>query len=920
MTMQASITLFHNPRSRRREGWALSQNCLVRICGLPAERMTRFRSPRLMGWLQALGRIEQSLESQGSVIRSILETRIGDGQGEKDPSHVALINLRRDIFNARRPRPVVLEQAGAALSAPERDFVENWVRTLESVKTLRRLGPSTIEGELDDDLPVRRELLADASLRSAVMLQATDLEAQLDRYLNPERRLTKVTRQVERSMVEFLWRAAGKTSPFSTLTSVAFGEFVSEASQDPPTFDPDERGSAVRPNLSILAKIAHIIQSSPELRSRLGVDLVPGVTSRDDLIRFVRRRRAALQQSVGPIDADSISEHLYFVPKGPAIQDVIDLAPRSPSLEDLIVSVAEKNEGRSVGQVETLVGHLLRIGLLVIPELQVDLRNPDPFRRFHEALNRSGDDTLGHVARCVLELAELADCFRDAPGHERRGMLRRGEGVVKEVFELLGANPEIVPKVVFYEDVVHGPQMVQLDAEGLGHQVERDLSSLAEILPAFDQRAPYREALSGFFNARFGVGGVCEDFLRFAHEFQMDFFEQFNKRMMRRSAFDEDNHVVPQENWFKSPVIERIDAARSLASTLLMEQVRSQSGRVVHLGEPYVEAVRQALQVTDTHKIPWSFLAQVVPDDPDGAKLVVNQCYAGMGLLFSRFLNALDEMGTGATERVRETMRANCPKGAVLAEVRGAHDSTNLNLHPVLTDFEIVCPGDVSRRRPEERIHLKDLHVEHDVTEDRVLLRDSRSGREVIPVYLGYLMPLSLPEIHQILLCFSPMGMATIDLWAGTGERIIIEDVVRYPRVQLGGLVLQREMWKMPSESFPLKEATEDSSEYFQRVHKWRKTHEIPTRVYARVDFLGSDEEDEERGVDRGAFSNRKPLGVDFESWYSVQLLERLVRSSNKRIVLTEALPDPERTWLTDTDNHGHVSELLLEIYPKEED
>lgn len=919
MTAQTSITPFHDPRSGRRVGWALSKNCLVRVCGLPAEVMTQFRSPRLMGWLQALEQIEQSLEAQGAVIRSILEARIGDGPGDKDPSHVALINLRRDIFNARRPRPIVLERAGVALSEPERDLIDTWIRTLESVKALRRLGSPTLEGELDDDLPARRALLADPSLRSAVLLQASDLEAQLDRYLNPERRLTKVTRQVERSMVEFLWRAAGKTSPFSSLTSVAFGEFVPEAVQEPPTFDPAERGSTVRPNLSILARIAHVIQASPELRSRLGVDLVPGVTSQEDLIRFVRRRHVALQQSLGPVDADSISEHLYFVPRGPAVQDVMDLVPQVPTLADLIARVAAKGEGRTVGQVETLVGHLLRIGLLVIPELQVDLRHPDPFRSFHEALDKSGDDTLRDVARCALELAELAERFRDAPVHERPDVLRLGEEAASRLFAILQADPKNVPKVVFYEDVVHGPHVLQLDREGLANQVEQDLSNLAELLPIFDQRAAYREALAGFFHARFGPGGVCEDFLRFAHEFHTDFFEQFNNRMMRRSAFDEDNNVAPQENWFKSPVIERLDAARSLASKLLMQQVHAQPGRVVHLGDSYVEAVRHTLQSTDTLKIPWSFLAQVVPDDPDGAKLVVNQCYAGMGLLFSRFLNALDEVGVEATEHIRQTLRANCPEGAVLAEVRGAHDSTNLNLHPILTDFEIVCPGDISRRPPAERIHLQDLHVEHDVAWNRVLLRDSRSGREVVPVYLGYLMPLSLPEIHQMLLCFSPMGMATIDLWAGTGERIVIEDVVRYPRIQLGGLVLQREMWKMPRESFPLKEATEDNSEYFHRLHKWRQIHEIPTRVYARVDFFGSDD-DEDTGVDHGASTKRKPLGVDFESWYSIQLLERMIRSSNKRIVFTEALPDPDRTWLTDLDGRGHVSELLLEIYPKKED
>ena len=646
--------------------------------------------------------------------------------------------------------------------------------------------------------------------------------------------------------------------------------------------------------------------------------LAPGATQARDLIRYVRRRQTSASGGDGTVVLDSVHEELFFLPSGPAMHDLLEIVPEVATVGELSTRLLEADPGRSAESIDELIGHLLRVSFLVVPTLQIDLHAPDPLEAFLRALQPCDHPVLVAVAEELQGLREAVGAYREAEPRARRGILGTARARARAAFERMGVGPEQVPRVVLYEDVCHGPGTLALSRSAAGASLEQSLAALAEILPAFDHRAPFREALTGFFLARYGAGGICDDFPRFCHEFQRDFFDAYRGRTMRRTPFDDDNRLVPQENWFRSPVIEGLDRARALASELLLLERASQPGRVVRLGEDYLQAVRGALHDPQALRHPWSFLGQVVDRDAQGARFVVNQAYAGHALLFSRFLNGLSASGVRAADDLRGYLRDLGGEGAVLAELRGGFDTTNLNLHPDLTDYEIVCPGDVSQRPRAEQIHLHHLYLAHDVGTGRVILRDCRTGRRVIPVYLGFLMPMSLPEVQQVLLCLSPMGMGQIDLWAGTGEKVPVDGVSHYPRVQLGDLVIHREMWKMSRSHFPLRQPSESRSSYFLRVQVWREQNGIPRRIFARVDVAGGSEAPPDgHGPDAGDGSaGRKPLGVDFDSWGLVSLLEQLVLKANRRIVLTEALPDQEDTWIRDSEGREFVSELLLELYP----
>jgi hypothetical protein len=209
------------------------------------------------------------------------------------------------------------------------------------------------------------------------------------------------------------------------------------------------------------------------------------------------------------------------------------------------------------------------------------------------------------------------------------------------------------------------------------------------------------------------------------------------------------------------------------------------------------------------------------------------------------------------------------------------------------------------------------------VEADRIRLMSTSLGREVVPIYLGFLMPMALPEIQQALLCFSPSGMAQIDLWAGTGDPVPVDGITSYPRLSLGDLVLQRRMWKLNTAVFPFRDPQHSDAEHLLRLQRWRLQHGLPRRLFAQIDNAAAKSAVEEEaepvtetpGPDGERKAGRKPLPVDFDSWMSLHLLEQLALGASTRIVLTEASPDVDELWLRDEAGRPHVTELLLELY-----
>jgi len=901
--------------------WCLGEAFLLRVAGQPAGAVTSLLTGNAIEWAGRVFDLETGRDTAAGQLGRELEKSIA-GRPPGDPGRGALISLRRDVFNARPPRPATVTRAAPLLTPAGSACLERWQQAVTSLAGALAEGAGILGADIAAARAQARAVLADDAFRCAVLLQSEVLERNMDRYLDPARKLDKSGRQIEGTLLELLYRAALKTSPFSTLTSVGLGRFTHGSSRPVPEPASLRQHSTVRLNVAVLARLSAAILADPELRSGLPVTLAPGASVQDEVTRYVRRRTAAGTNPDAVVSIDGVHEDLFFLPSGPALDHVVTTVRHNRlTLRELSERVALQEDGRTPEMADRLLGHLLRLGFLIAPDLQIDLRSNDPAAVFAAALASQPHPALRRVAATLRQAGDLIAGYAGTPARDRAAVLTGIRRLVRDAFDLAGAPDRLVPRTLIYEDTTITSAGMATDLSVWESAALPSLATLADLLPAFDLTLPRRLAALGFFRARYRPGGRCEDVERFCHEFQRDFFFPYTQRSMRRQAFDEGNNLVPQENWFKSPDIDALDRAREAASRHLNELwPQPHPAGEIQLGPAFTAEVSRHLPPGRFDQ-PWSFFVQSgsAMGRPDGGRLVLNQAYSGLTLMFSRFAHSLEAEGSGARQLLAETLRRHTPPGAVYAELRGGYETTNLNIHPSITDYEIVCPGDISARPPGQQIPLADISMVHDEQADRVRLMSRRLGREVIPLYLGFLVPMALPEVQQVLMCFAPGGMAQIDLWAGTGQPVPAEGVTMYPRLVLGDLVLQRRMWKLSKGVFPFRDPRHTDAEHFLKVQRWRREHGMPDRVFARIDAsdrgAAQQEDDGTAARDSDRKPARKPLPVAFDSWLSLQLLEQLALSATSRLVLTECSPDLHELWLRDEHGRPHVSEFLIELY-----
>ncbi|MFF5180736.1 lantibiotic dehydratase [Micromonospora sp. NPDC000316] len=896
--------------------WRMAGVFMLRTAGLPIEVTDRLAFDRSAGWASRVLDLEARLRTTGLGLADALQSAVGRNLTD-DGLRRRLIRLRRDVFNLRAPRPA--DPAAwpvEALGTDTHRELTRWLDTFAAYHEELAAGPTVFDDELASRRTVLRALADDPDLRGGILLASPSLDRYLDGYVNGTGALGKRARRIERSLLEYAYRTAAKTSPFSRLTTVNVGTFASGTGEllhaVPDGTAAATRGSA-RLNLAALGRLSAIVLADEKLRPDLPVTLTTGWRIAHGRLRYLRRRRISSEDGDAAITLESIHESLFVLPTGRVLHDILAALDggRVRRMADLVTELA--TDGRPADEIAQYLHHLLRVGLLVVPNLQLDIHADDPVEGYRGALRQIDRDWSDRLAERVATANRLATAYpaQDVPG--RRQAL---DGIRDELVAAhadLGRVDIPAPRTLVYEDATRqtdGP--VTADQARWEREILPGLRALARIMPVFDINLPRRLATKGFFRARYGDGGRCDDLLTFAHEFQQDFFEHYSGRMMRRRAFDEDNRYVRQENWFRQDEITALDDARQEVARRMNEAYdRLPAGaEELRLDETFMNDVAAMVPETLGTLDPRSFFLQIA-DQGGQHRVVVNRIYSGMTLLFSRFAHLF--AGQDLAGALRAELLRLQPPGAVLAELKGGYDATNLNLHPVVTPYELVCPGEISHRPAAEQIDMDDLSVEHDPVTDRLLLRSRRLDAEVIPVYLGFLLPMALPEVQQVLLTFAYLGMAQPDLWAGTTVPLPGRGIADYPRIVHGDLVLQRRMWKLHPDHLPTRTPEQSDAQWFLAWQRWRRDNALPRRVFAAPEGGRLTPAAGDDGAQATARPDHKPLYVDFDSHFSLQLLDATARAAGSRLVLTEMLPGRDEQ-LVRGDAGTYVTELTVEL------
>lgn len=898
--------------------WELGRRFVLRAAGLPIETVHGLRCPGTRRWADAVLDGEQRLTAAGAVLSDLLHDLVksttGPGEGPDDAAaRRGLINLRRQVFNNR----LSADPDAAVRLVTERDRevgerTAQWLRDRALLEELRADGADLLAGELRESRRALRDALADDRLRLGLLLASPVLDGRLDAYLrDTASRPNKRMRKIERSALTYLYRTACKTSPFSTFTGIGLGTFTGHPADDGAALHVGEDWVGhVRLNVVVLARLAELIAADPVRRQDLPVVLSPGWGRDAGRIRYVRHELTAGDDTAA-VTFDAVRDRLFFLRSSGTLERLLEwLGGRgTPVRHRGLVDWLEAEHGAGREQCERYASALLELGMVQVPVLRTDVHSRDPLRSFQDSLRSLEVPWAERLARLLDGPAECLVRYPEAGADERRTLLSALRDQLCDVQRELGAAEPALPQSLVYEDVDTGGDLVcgpaVLDGEN-----GRALRAVEGLLPLFDLTLPQRITLLGFFVARYGRGGRCDDLLGLVHDFHEDFFDQYVSFASQRSAFDENGDYAPEENWLGQEEMRTLDRARRYFHEGMRDLWRDGSARAaeeVELpGWLLAGTARELAPITGSFT-PRSHHLQL-SRPADGPPLVVlNKSYGGLAFPFSRFTHLYDDgpgaAAPGLSDALREEIAARLPDGALFAEVTGGPVSSNLNLHGRLTDHQIVCPGETSTVPEDAQIHLDDLYAEHDAAAGRLVLRSRRLGREVVPVYFGYLVPIALPEIPRTLLLLSPSSMTPLDLWAGVPEGEAENGVTRRPRVRHGKVVISRRAWTADAEVLPTRLPGAGEEESYLEYRRWQRTHGLPDRCFATISETG-----------QGPVG-AKPVYVDFDSPLSLAAFDALVeRRPGTRVVFREMLPAEDELHLTSRRGR-HVAELAVETF-----
>ncbi|WP_323138602.1 lantibiotic dehydratase [Streptomyces sp. NBC_01571] len=882
---------------------------MLRVAGLPIDTVVALRAPEAADWAARATDEEDRLAALGAALSDPLSTVVG--ATEDAALRRRLLALRRNVFNNRLPNDLDAARALAAeIGGDTGADLATWLDARLRWADLRAEGESVLAAGLARTRTALRELALDDRLRRGLLLASPTLEERLDAFAaDPAPVPGKRARKMERSLLSYVYRTACKTSPFSTLTGVALGGFETSDGTPAATHVGDDWTGHCRLNVVVLTRLAELVAADPRRRADLLVALASGWKLDDDRVRYVQRAVTAGDDSAA-VSFDAAQDRLLFLRRRGTLDGMLallrdhDATLRHGDLANWLAT--------TTGADDEAAGHyltaLLDLGMLQLPSLATEVHDREPLRAFQQSLRALERPWADELAARLGGPADVLARYPEADVPGRRALLRTLRADLLALQSDLGAERPALPQTLVYEDVSAGTTSAGL-AEWTA-LAAAPLRSIGRVLPAFDVALPQRLTLKGFFLARFGRGGRCEDLLRLVHDFHEDIFRQYLQFTATKDDRLPDGSHAPEENWLGMPEITAVDRARAaLTARMRADWAELPAGAEEFvLDDATVAEVAEALGSAAPTFQPHSHFLQLARRDGDPL-VVLNDSFGGLCFPFTRFTHCFDGADApGLTQALREELRRLLPPGAVFAEITAGAATTNLNLHGRLTDYEIVCPGEHSTAPEEARLHLDDLYAVHDADSDRLTLRSHRLDREVVPLYLGYLVPMVLPEIPRTLLLFSPTARSVPDVWRGVPTGPEDDGVTRRPRVRHHSLVLQRRSWTAADGTLPLRAPDTTDGEWYLGWHRWRVRHGLPDRVFATV-------HEETSGESGGWFGGSKPQYVDFESPLSLTALEGLLAGKHARTVFEEMLPGESELHVT-SPRGRHVAELAVEILP----
>jgi len=883
---------------------------LMRSGGLPLNCADELKDHALPAALARSKDLAAGIARYADALSCSLYSAVNSAKGDAALQH-ALLAIRRSVFNGRHPAVADIASATHHLDAESLSQLQEWLRLKQELDALSASAEERIKTSLASHRKALKQIALTPAFRKGILLSSPSFERALDDYIrSADGKLDKKLRRTERTLLSYLLRTTHKTSPFSTLTPVSMARLTNNAPRSWRYELADARlHTAVRPNLGIIARVTQALRRNATRHPYLRLAIESDPVMDGNRVKYWKRDENALKVS-GPLHT-KVSENTFWIHLTPSLRLLLRLMANHNSMTVAEISGA-LNEHLHLSESDALayIRLLLDNGFLDLAGLRRSVFDPAYWTRVADELAPAHDSPLSQVAEGIRQVLHLAAEFEQADNHARPKLLQTVEAQVSQILELVG-NEAPMPNPLLYEDARVGRQSISVSRAAFAAPFA-SFAELQRLLSLFDPFLVTKASLKSLFKKRYGAGGECHDLLGFSDFFHELFYRPYLEATNggRKAADISNPFGRGTVNPLKLPQVNALQSARADFLEKIETELE-QAGKEFEIPGEWVAPLGNRLKAWHG-MLSNSFFFQMARLDGETVA-VLNHVYSGFGCMFTRFMHLFESAGSESLEAaVRAHIESLQPPDVLFAELQGGHD-TNLNQHPLLTDVELVFPGERGTRSAEKQIFIRELSLRHDAVSDEVYLYCHRLGKRIVPLYLGMFYPLVLPELQTLFLHFAPPSVLKSTL--SPRKFPAAGSVLYQPRVRYRQVILERARWTVRTSDLPARLNQEKDYEYLLRFDRWRGQNGIPSEVFALLAPPDSgDPNGNSAGKGNGAGSGpQKPFYVDLGQPLLLQQLEKLAADNSGYMQFTECLPSPKDSVLCHAEDL-YVSEFVVDI------
>ena len=777
-------------------------------------------------------RLDAAVQSAADHAGEELHVLIGEAEGER----------RKELLTMSR----ALRRGKKLPDGSQPESVREWQRLADEREALL----DRLTAVHTDAASAERRLLAtqlqDPTLAASLALVSPEVARQAARYVEsvgPTGSGSARMLKSERGLLQYVLRAAVRTSPLSQLTAVGL------TAPAPGGCDPDRPVLTQERSFFSLDRIMldYVVGGLLPAADDPVIALPPTSALAEDRLLFLAPGADGGYRRVG-------------VPLRPPLSDVVQLLSLGPvALSTLARTVSVRRPGAGADEVAAFVRQAVERGALCTVSPTTDADTVDLDDRGVPAL----DPTLRTVRDLLARLAE-------APAADRAALLAE----VDEQLGTLSRRAGRPARVAVTEDRL--AEIAPVDPDHWGGALD-DLGPAVELLHTFDWLADVALALRESFVRTHGAGArtsLVDQAPRLVAEVTA-------AATRLTAAYAQDDPAVWDDFGGPDGVVARLYAVRRRVE----DEVRRRFDAAVAAGDTEVELspadVADLLsglpEVLRSRPLGYGVLVQSTEDG-----LVVNDGLPGHGMLYSRFLGMDHALGGSAAERLQAGLQARYGEpGVTLVEDRSLHN-LNVNVHPQVLP-RTLGPSDWAR-----------LELVHDESTDQLQVRDGDEHLKVLPIGGGhpglYPPPLS---VASGLVIAGRLYNGLPDAYAA--QQPDTDQTRRVPRMRVGQVVVSRARW-FPGDDLDAALAEPDECRRLLAVARWRQAHGVPEQVVVKSmpadagpASVGSPEAQEVR-------FRSKPQYIDLTSALCVRVLPRMLERRGgpdaPAVYLEEAAPD----------------------------